>query len=177
MLNALQNMEKRQTACESDIHSNTEEMRRRLQDMEDRLEKILQEKDAKYNRLESILDGVRNVVYDLVEGVYDQVTQRSIIRDHERHLYPHPDDIRKYEEVWDWEVCPTTRWPTTRQGDKCVSRITELEVKLIEMQEHMEEWRRRFKENNELAWRRNLERILQMLKREQDDIDIAHNNR
>lgn len=149
---------------------NIEGMQKRLQDME----KALQENDAKYKTLASHMDDVRTVVYDIVVGVYNHETQSAIIKQHANRLYP----TEEHDQDTDSDVY---MWPTTRQGDECESRIIDLEVKLLKMQQQidsMENFYKQSQEETRLVWRRNLERILHILQAEQGNaVDIAHDNR
>jgi hypothetical protein len=76
---------------------------------------------AKIDDLEKKLDGVENVVYQLLGGLFNQRTQSDMIESHLCRLRgnEYPGEVNK----------DTSIWPTTRQGDK-----NEEEIQLLKHQ-------------------------------------------
>ena len=86
------------------------------------LENLVTEQEKKIQELENKLEGMRNVVYQLIGGMFNQDTQYGIIQSYSNHLFPQ-DKITgngNNESKWD-------NWPTTRQGDENEKRIEALE--------------------------------------------------
>jgi hypothetical protein len=79
-----------------------------------------EEPESRINDLEKKLDGVENVVYQLLGGLFNQETQSDIIDSHLCCLRGN-----EYAEKIDKD----TIWPTTRQGDQ-----HEEEIKLLKQQ-------------------------------------------
>ena len=86
-------------------------------DSEDEVE----EPPTKIGSLEKKLDGVENVVYQLLGGLFNQSTQSNMI---DSHL----SCLRGSEYLGD-EIDEDKIWPTTRQGDK-----NEEEIRLLKQQ-------------------------------------------
>jgi hypothetical protein len=87
------------------------------------LEKKVLDQSAQIEDLTKKLDGVQNVIYQLIGGVYNQRTQADMINTHMGFLYP-----GKYNAVEDSEIeSKWSIWPTTRQGDENERRIEFLE--------------------------------------------------
>ena len=78
------------------------------------------ESDSKIDSLEKKLDGVENVVYQLIGGLFNQETQSDMI---ESHLCC----LRGNE--YSGKIDEETIWPTTRQGDQ-----HEKEIQLLKQQ-------------------------------------------
>lgn len=85
------------------------------------LENLVQEQAEKIHLLERKLDGVHQVLYQLLGGIYCQRNQADMIKLHHAVLHGEKfiDDICNNSK---WSI-----WPTTRQGDECERRIEELE--------------------------------------------------
>jgi len=85
--------------------------------------KKIEEQSHMINELSDKLNGVHNVVYKLISGVYCQRTQGNIIDAHLQDLFPNDEfNYRAEENTSKW-----ISWPTTRQGDDCEKRIAALE--------------------------------------------------
>jgi hypothetical protein len=78
------------------------------------------EPESKIDSLEKKLDGVENVVYQLLGGLFNQSTQSDIIDSHLCCLRGNEYSGKIDEE---------TIWPTTRQGDQ-----HEKEIQLLKKQ-------------------------------------------
>lgn len=85
---------------------------------------ILEEKnlllEEKILKLERKLECTHSTVHQLLGGLFNQTTQRDILRNRIGHLF---DD----EEEYSREFPRINTWPTTRQGDDCERRIAILE--------------------------------------------------
>jgi uncharacterized coiled-coil protein SlyX len=88
----------------------------------------IQTLELKVESLQQDLDGVKNVLYQLLGGLYHQRDQSSILNVHLQQLYPHYQACGSDENVSEWDI-----WPTTRQGDNNQVRIAALEKKLAEI--------------------------------------------
>lgn len=90
------------------------------------LEKKVEEQDAKIKKLEEKLEGVHQVVYQLVGGLFNQTTQGKTIDAYLSILLPgeqlYKNPFESVEEESKWED-----WATTRQGDANEERIARLE--------------------------------------------------
>lgn len=69
------------------------------------------------------LKDIREVVYQLVGGLYNQETQGNTMDHINLVLFSEDADVPNGEEKYDNE----SKWPTTRQGDKNEERIKKLE--------------------------------------------------
>lgn len=85
------------------------------------LENLVQEQAKKIEDLERKLEGVHQVVYQLLGGLYCQSSQHDILKTHINVLFGKED---KYPMC---DNSPWGIWPTTRQGDECERRIEALE--------------------------------------------------
>ena len=88
----------------------------------------LEQQAADIRALTEKLEGVHSVVYQLVGGLYCQHSQVQAMTSHLNDLFPEDYTNRsRFEEPDDskWSI-----WPTTRQGDNCERRISELEKDL-----------------------------------------------
>ena len=88
-------------------------------DSEDEVE---EEPETKIDSLEKKLNGVENVVYQLLGGLFNQSTQSSIL---DTHLCC----LRGNETETSGEINQDAIWPTTRQGDR-----NEEEIRLLKQQ-------------------------------------------
>jgi uncharacterized coiled-coil protein SlyX len=99
-------------------------------------EVALQKPVDQLERLEKIeekLEGVHEVVYQLVGGLYCQNEQSNSIDRHVNHLFPNSKEAIISEDTSKWTI-----WPTTRQGDECERRLEALENKLKQSEEEPE---------------------------------------
>jgi len=109
------------------IVDNCRFLERKVEEQQEKLE----EQAATIKQLQENVEGVRNVVYQLLGGLYCQNTQTQMIDVQLAALYPDRNDLASrnddssQEDSSKWDV-----WPTTRQGDYCERRIEELEKKL-----------------------------------------------
>ena len=94
------------------------------------LEKQLEEKSKKIEELEKQVDGLQDVVHQLVGGLFCPHTQRDILYKHIDVLNGRDKNARKLPNESKWIHCPTTR-----QGDDCEKRIMALEIKMDEFME------------------------------------------
>lgn len=88
------------------------------------LEGLVEEQTNKIEQLEIKLDGILQVVNQLIAGLFHYSEQKEIIRMQTDMLF-----CRKLGEYTN----DTSKWgfhPTTRQGDECEKKIAELEDKL-----------------------------------------------
>lgn len=105
----------------------------------------LKEQDATIKKLESKLDGIHTVVYQLIGGLFNQGNQRDILGEHIKCLFQ--DAKNEYTEDALPEKNKWTIYPTTRQGDECERRVEALEQTVRDMlnfdfpetQEHYDE--------------------------------------
>jgi hypothetical protein len=88
------------------------------------LEKLLEEQNNKIQKLEEKIDNMDSVITQFIGGLFCQRTQEGALESHLRVLHgdafsskPLPKDTHNW-----------SHWPTTRQGDDCEKRISELEV-------------------------------------------------
>jgi hypothetical protein len=105
----------------------------------------LEEQEKTIKKLESKLDGIHTVVYQLIGGLFNQGNQRDILGEHSKCLFPETSqeytcDALPEKNKW-------TIYPTTRQGDECERRVEALEQTVRDMlnfdfpepQEHYDE--------------------------------------
>lgn len=95
------------------------------------LENIITEQEKKIQELENKLDALRNVVRQLIGGMFNQVTQNGIIQEHLYNLFSEdtnqaPNFTYNSQNKW-------LSWPTTRQGDENERRIEALEKVISDM--------------------------------------------
>ena len=90
------------------------------------LEQKVEEQAATIKAMEEKLEGVHNVVYQLVGGLFNQSTQTAVICQQLSCLIP---DYEFAEQIKDGDNI----WPTTRQGDANENRIETLEKELQEV--------------------------------------------
>jgi hypothetical protein len=92
-----------------------------IPDFDSNSEHEVEEPPTKIKSLEKKLNGVENVVYQLLGGLFNQETQSSMLDSHLCCLRgsEYPGEIDK----------DTVIWPTTRQGDK-----NEEEIRLLKQQ-------------------------------------------
>jgi len=81
-------------------------------------------------KIQEKLDGVHQVVYQLVGGLYCQNEQSNSIDRHLNHLFPNLKEAIISENTSKWTI-----WPTTRQGDECERRLEALENQLKQPEE------------------------------------------
>jgi len=96
--------------------------------------KTIQEQAEKIKTLERKVEGIQQVVYQLIGGLYCQHSQQAIRILHQRvlggiiapHIGPHLEHTHK----WGFQ-------PTTRQGDECEKKIADLEEKVKILEEDL----------------------------------------
>ena len=88
------------------------------------LEKIIDEQAEKIKKLENKLEGLHNVVYQLIGGLFNHETQSGIMAIHHSLMGFNNCDSNDYNTS-KWGSCPTTR-----QGDEHEMRINTLEQQL-----------------------------------------------
>lgn len=102
------------------------------------LEKKVEEQAQTIKTLENKVQGIHQVVYDLLCGLFNQDTQRATLTNHLKELFPNIDEKLSYEnpDTSEWSI-----YPTTRQGDNNERRIIDLEeqVKWIQENDYMDE--------------------------------------
>jgi len=88
------------------------------------LENLLEEQNNKIQKLEEKIDSMDSVIKQLVGGLFCQSTQQGALYTHLGVLDGEDFSSKTLpEDTHNW-----THWPTTRQGDECEKRISELEV-------------------------------------------------
>ena len=110
------------------------------------LEKKVQEQEETIRRLETKLEGVHQVVYQLLGGLFNPTTQRGVLDSHLDCLFPlslSDDNLGIDESKW-------TTLPTTRQGDECENRIQTLEKRVINLESDLN-WEPQFIAKEEAA--------------------------
>ncbi len=90
---------------------------------------LLEKQSSQIKKLETKCKGLDEVVYQLIGGLFNQRTQSDTIDMHLNHLFGRPNDNQKH-------IDSDVIWPTTRQGDECMRRITELEEKIKKLEEN-----------------------------------------
>ena len=79
------------------------------------------------------LEGMHQVVYQLIGGLYCQRTQEGILNEHLQTI-----GLRtNYTTILADDTHPSRQWPTTRQGDENRERIEQLEEKLKSLEEDL----------------------------------------
>ena len=76
------------------------------------------------------MEGVSNVLYQFVGGLFCQKTQSSIINMHLNCLYSAEIQQGEREKATETESIENNCWPTTRQGDSNEKRINALEAQI-----------------------------------------------
>jgi len=91
------------------------------------LEKKVEEQAKTIKVLEDKVQGIHNVVYNLLGGLFNQETQRATLTNYLRELFPSIEEKISYEnpDTSEWAT-----WPTTRQGDDNERRIFDLEEQM-----------------------------------------------
>jgi hypothetical protein len=88
------------------------------------LEKLLEEQNNKIQELEGKIDNMNIVITQFIGGLFCQRTQEGALESHLRVLHGDAFSSKPLpEDTHNW-----SHWPTTRQGDECEKRISELEV-------------------------------------------------
>jgi hypothetical protein len=104
---------------------------RHLEGLIEKQNKKLEEQDTTIKKLETKLDGVHALVYQLIGGLFNQGNQRDILEEHFKCLFP--ETIPEYTEDALPEKNKWTIYPTTRQGDECERRVEALEQQIRDM--------------------------------------------
>jgi hypothetical protein len=87
------------------------------------LENMVNEQQEKIQDLETKLERVSQVVYQLLGGLYNQETQKHIIQEYFNCMYPEHEGEMETNNT----NLTCSPWPTTRQGDEHEKRIEVLE--------------------------------------------------
>ena len=100
-----------------------EEQECRIEEQECRIE----EQERRIEKLFQMAEANQSVVYQLLGGLYNHVSQSQVLHDHLNVLFSENlDSPSRYEEdTHKWK-----NWPTTRQGDDSERRIAILEEKV-----------------------------------------------
>jgi hypothetical protein len=97
-------------------------------DSEDEVEEF-PKPPTKIDSLEKKLEGVENVVYQLLGGLFNQETQSSILDSHLCCLRGNEHSGKINKDATSGEINEETIWPTTRQGDR-----NEEEIRILKQQ-------------------------------------------
>ena len=88
------------------------------------LENLVEEQKNKIQKLEEKMDNMDSVIKQLIGGLFCQSTQEGALDAHLGVLDGEEFSSKPLpENTHNW-----SHWPTTRQGDECEKRISELEV-------------------------------------------------
>ena len=79
------------------------------------------------------IERCKNVVYQLVGGLYNENTQRGTSSRHVKQLFGYNNEQELEDEKDSWTI-----WPTTRQGDDNEKRIKKLEETIKNLEERFE---------------------------------------
>ena len=110
------------------------------------LEKKVKEQAETIQALEKKVEGIHNVVYQLVGGLFNQRTQDIVLEEHMRHLFP---DLYTNNNFQDNLTSEMDIWPTTRQGDENSERIKVLEDQIRVLQQNYYEEETVINENDD----------------------------
>ena len=91
------------------------------------LEKLIEEQSQTIKKLENKLEGLHNVVYQLVGGLFNHQTQAGIMAIH-HHIMGFNNSASIHNDTSKWDISPTTR-----QGDENDRRIESLEQTVRDM--------------------------------------------
>lgn len=97
--------------------------------------KTIHKQADKIEALERKLEGTRNVVYQLLGGLFHQQDQNEILTSHLDNLF-----CRKLGEYRNHDGSKWDIWPTTRQGDECEQKILELEEKFKNLKNDLSDY-------------------------------------
>ena len=89
---------------------------------------MLKEQAKTITNLSNKLEGVHQVVYSIIGGIFNQRTQGKYSDELLELLFERTDEEKEHNAYVDtsrWSI-----WPTTRQGDECEERIAVLEKML-----------------------------------------------
>jgi chaperonin cofactor prefoldin len=91
------------------------------------LEKTIEEQASTIKKLEEKVEAIRQVVYQMLGGLYNHETQSGTLNDYCDVLFAEkPKSYENNTSIW-------TQYPTTRQGDSNEERIEKLEQQLNSM--------------------------------------------
>lgn len=96
------------------------------------LEGLVEAQAKKIEELERKLEGTQNVVYQLIGGLFHHTNQAGIMNVHLDHLFCRENYSNGCKNISKWNILPTTR-----QGDECEKKITELEEKLKNLEDDL----------------------------------------
>jgi hypothetical protein len=91
------------------------------------LENLIEEQSQTIKKLENKLEGLHNVVYQLVGGLFNHQTQAGIMAIH-HHIMGFNNSASIHNDTSKWDISPTTR-----QGDENDRRIESLEQTVRDM--------------------------------------------
>ncbi len=92
------------------------------------LENLIEEQSETIKKLENKLEGLHNVVYQLVGGLFNHKTQAGIMANHLHHIMGFNNCSSLDKDTSKWDISPTTR-----QGDENERRIESLEQTVRDM--------------------------------------------
>jgi len=104
---------------------------RYLENLLDEQAKTIELQAETIRDLEKKIDGVQDVVYQLLGGLFNQNSQSQILQDHLSQLFSEPARVRSRFE--DPDDSKWLNWPTTRQGDANEERIQQLKKEFNEL--------------------------------------------
>lgn len=93
------------------------------------LENLIKEQNKQIQHLEQKIENMDAVMRQLIGGLFCHASQKSIMELYNQVLSGNISGVKSLPEdnTHRWNY-----WPTTRQGDECEKRITELENYLVE---------------------------------------------
>ena len=94
------------------------------------LKNKVEEQEKTIQFLTSKMEGVSDLLYQFVGGLFSQRTQSSIINMHLNCLYSAEIEQGEREKATETESIENNCWPTTRQGDSNEKRINALEAQI-----------------------------------------------
>jgi len=149
--------------------------------------KTIQEQADRIEALGRKLEGTREVVYQLLGGLFNQSDQCGILG-HHLEILMCKEDVTSFKDISTWK-----HWPTTRQGDECERKIERLEkiimednddyerkiykeyMRLARVSEGMELEMNEYENNDEM--RENLKRELAYIQSEKINIQKMYENK
>lgn len=105
---------------------------RHLEGLIESQDKTILEQSNKIDELQRKLEGIHNVVYQLIGGLFHQRDQNEILSYHLDNLFCQERHNSPIQDISKWEI-----WPTTRQGDECENKISNLENKVRNLEYHL----------------------------------------
>ena len=111
---------------------------RHLEGLVEAQAKTIQEQANKLQELERKLQGTSNVVYQLLGGLFHQQDQFGIMSLYLDDLFCRENDNTDYHNTSKWGILPTTR-----QGDDCEKKISDLEEKVKILNNEQDDYERK----------------------------------